>query len=170
MTRQNTDTALEEHFRLYQELLSEQAWYSAAVSLAEIFHASARLSAGPRAAWNSRLEQELSEEFLREVRSGLEQSIQRIRRILSVGSEWTGEEILLLMLMRVNIELLSEFPGKAVAVESLKHLDQIDDQLSALAESKNHVHHFNWSLERMKKTALFDVEPVWLSLIHRERS
>lgn len=171
MTRRpGHDIALEEHFRSYQELLFARAWYSAAVCLAEIFHASARLPDKQRAAWISRLEQELTEEFLREVRSGLEQSIQSIRRILSVGSRWTGEEILLLMQMRINIKLLSDFLGSAAAVESMAHLKQIDDQLSTLAESKNHADHFRWGLQRMKKTAIFDVEPVWLSLIHKDRS
>ena len=162
--------ALEKHFRSYQELLLERAWYSAAVSLAEIFHASARLPAEQRAAWRFRITEELTEQFLQEVRIGLEQDIQRIRRILSVGSEWTGEEILLLIQMRINIELLFDFLGSFAAVESLVHLKQIDDQLSSLAKSKNHSDHFRWALQRMKKTALFDIERVWLLLVHGEQS
>ena len=166
MTHPHPGIVLEKHFGSYQELLLEQAWYSAAVSLAEIFHASARLPAEQRAAWQSRSKEELTEKFLQEVRKGLEQNIQRIRRILSVGSEWTGEEILLLMQMRINIELLSDFLGSAIAVPSLVHLKHIDDQLSTLAKSRNHSDHFEWALMRIKKTAVFDVEYLWLSLIH----
>jgi hypothetical protein len=166
MTRPSPGIVLEKHFRSYQELLLEQAWYSAAVSLAEIFHASAALPAAQRAPWQSRIKEELSEKFLQEVRMGLEQNIQRIRRILSVGSEWTGEEILLLIQMRINIELLLDFLGNAVAVESLVHLKHIDDQLSTLEKSSNHADHFRWALRRMKRTAVFDIEYVWQSLIH----
>lgn len=170
MTHPHTGIALEKHFRTYQELLLEKAWYSGAVCLAEIFQASARLSAEQRAVWQSRIKEEMTEQFFLEVRIGLEQNIQRIRRILSVGSEWTGEEILLLMQMRINIELLFDFLGSAAAVESLVHLKQIDDQLSTLAKSKNHTDHFRWALHRMKKTAVFDIERVWISLVHGEQS
>src|SRR5690349_5806069 len=96
----------EKEFYLYQEHLRESAWYSAAVVLAEIFHASATLRGEQRAAWQSRIDAELTERFLGEVRKGKEEQVQRIRRILSVGSEWTAEEVLLLMMMRVNVKLL----------------------------------------------------------------
>ena len=165
MTRSGHDNALEERFHSYQRFLFEGAWYSAAVKLAEIFHASAMLSDRHRVAWNRRLRKELTEKFLREVRSGQEHNIQRIHRILSVGSEWTGEEILLLMQERINVRLLADFLGNAVDVDSVKHLSQVDAQLSSLAESKNHAKHFRWGLQRIKKTSLSDIEPVWLSLL-----
>ncbi|HKY27416.1 MAG TPA: hypothetical protein VJM12_05665 [Pyrinomonadaceae bacterium] len=155
---------------MYQEHLLEGAWYSAAVALAEIFHASARLPAEQRAAWRSRVNKDLTGQFLREVRNGQEEKIHRIRRILSVGSEWTGEEILLLMLMRIDVKLLSDFLGSGVEVESQVHLKDIDLQLSTLAKSKNHAHHFRWALQRMKNNAPYDVESVWLSLIDRDQT
>jgi hypothetical protein len=170
MTHPHAGIALENHFRYYQELLLQRAWYSAAVSLAEISYASARLPAEQRAAWQCRIKEELTEQFLQEVRIGLEHNIQRIHRILSVGSEWTGEEILLLMQMRINIELLFDFLGSAAAVEALVHLKQIDAQLSTLAKSRNHTDHFSWALKRMKKTAVFDIERVWIFLVHGKQS
>ncbi|HEU4508095.1 MAG TPA: hypothetical protein VFR78_07660 [Pyrinomonadaceae bacterium] len=162
MTLPDRGIALEKHFRSYQELKLEQAWYSAAVCLAEIFHASATLPAKERAAWESRLKGELNEKLLHEVRIGLEQNINRIRRILSVGSEWTGEEILLVMQMRINIQLLSDFVGSAAAVEELVYLKQIDAQLSTVAKSGNHTDHFRWAQTRIKKTAVFDIERLWI--------
>ena len=170
MTRAHHEIALEKHFRWYQELLLEGALYSAAVALVEIFYGSAGLPGKQRAAWQSRIKKELTEKLLQAVRIGREQDIQRIRRILSVGSEWTGEEILLLMLKRINIELFFDFLGSDAAVPSLVHLKQIDDQLSTLAKSKNHSRHFRWSLMRMKETAVFDVEPIWLSLFQGEQT
>lgn len=152
------------------EHLREGAWYSAAVALAEIFHASVRLSGKQRAAWQSRVNEELNEELLSEARKGQEQQIERIRRILSVGSEWTAEEVLLLMLLRVNIKLFSDFLGSSVQVESMVHLADIDDQLATLAKSKHHADHFRWALQRMQKTAPFDVESVWRSLLNRDQS
>lgn len=84
--------ALEEHFRLYQERLLEGAWYSGAVCLAEIYHASASLPAEQRAAWQSRIKEELTEKLLQEVRIGLEQDIQRIRPHIVSGErvDWRG--------------------------------------------------------------------------------
>jgi hypothetical protein len=145
--------------------LLQGAWYGAAVSLAEISYARARLPAEQRAAWQLRIKGELTEQFLQEVRIGLEQNIERIRRILSVGSEWTAGEILLLMEERINIELLFDFLGSAAAVEALVHLKQIDAELSSLAKSRNHNDHFSWALKQMKKTAVFDVERVWTFLV-----
>ena len=162
MTHPHREIALEKHFRSYQELLLERAWYSAAVCLAEIFHASATLPAKQRAAWESRIKGELNEKLLQEVRIGLEQNIHRIRRILAVGSEWTGEEILLVMQMRINIQLLFDFVGSAAAVEASVYLKQIDAQLSTLAKSRNHADHFRWALNQMKKTAVFDIERLWM--------
>lgn len=171
-----TNSALERHFQLYQEQLLKQAWYSAAVTLAEIYHASARLPAKQRAAWRSRVNKDLDERFLRdvkilgEVRKGRDHEIRRIHRVLSVGSEWTGEEILLVILMRINAKLLSDFIGSAVDVESQVYLEDIDVQLSTLAKSKNHAHHVRWALQRMKYTAPNDVESVWLSLINQAQT
>ena len=165
MIHPNTDNALEERLHLYQDHLEEGAWYSAAVALAEIFHASAKLPAGQRAAWRSRVNGELTEQLLQEVRKGQEESIQRIRRILSVGSEWTGEEVLLLMQMRINVKLLSDFIGQGIDVEALVHLDDIDEHLSTLAKSKHHAEHFRWALQRINNNTPYDVESVWLSLI-----
>lgn len=171
----HTNSALEKHFQLYQEQLLKQAWYSAAVTLAEIFHASARLPAEQRAAWRSRVNKDLNERFLlevilRKVRKGREYEIRRIHRILSVGSEWTGEEILLVMLMRINVKLLSDFLGSGVDVESQVHLKDIDVHLSTLAKTKNHAHHFRCALQRMKNNVPYDVESVWLSLINRDQT
>ncbi|HEU4713246.1 MAG TPA: hypothetical protein VFS76_16860 [Pyrinomonadaceae bacterium] len=55
------------------------------------------------------------------------------------------------MMMRVNIRLLSDFLGSRVHVESMAHLEDIDDQLATLAKSKDHADHFRWALQRMKK-------------------
>ena len=59
--------------------------------------------------------------------------------------------------------------GVHIFLHSIR-LKQIDDQLSTLAKSKNHTDHFRWALQRMKKTAVFDIERVWLSLVHGEQS
>jgi len=72
--------------------------------------------------------------------------------------------------MRVDVKLLSDFLGSGVDVESQVYLKDIDVQLSSLARSKNHAHHFTWALQRMKKTAPNDVESVWLSLINRDQT
>ena len=161
---------LENHFRLYQRHLREEAWYSAAVALAEIFQATASLPAEQRTEWQSRLNEELTDTFVQEVRIGQDQTIKRIHRVLSVGSEWTGEEILLVMLYRIDVEIIFDFLGSAAAVESMVHLKHIDDQLSTLEKSKNHAPSFRWSLQRMKKVAVFDVERVWVALMHGNQS
>jgi len=52
--------------------------------------------------------------------------------------------------------------GSAAAVEALVYLKQIDAQLSTLAKSRNHTDYFRWALKRMKKTAVFDIERLWI--------
>jgi len=166
MTHPDRENPLEERFQSYQTLKRKGDLYSAAVYLAETSHASARLPVAQRAAWNSRIEkEELSEEFLREARSGLKQSIERVHRILSIGTEWTGEEILLVMQLRIEIKLLSDFLVTEVVGESLKQLEQIDAQLAILEKSEDHSRHFTWGLRQMKKHWMSDIEPVWRSLI-----
>jgi hypothetical protein len=171
MTYSDREIALEERFDLYRYHMRERAWYGAAVYLAEILHVSASLPVPQHAAWKSRIEkEELSEEFLQAVRSGLKQSIQRTHRILSIGTEWTGEEIMLVMQLRIEIKLVSDFLGNGVAVESTRHLKQIDDDLASLEKSKTHSSHFKWGLNQMKKHWMSDIELVWRSLIPPEQS
>ena len=171
MTYSELHAALEKHFRLYREHVLEKSWYSAAVCLAEIFNGCASLPIAQRASWNARIENEnLSEEILCEVRAGLDQNIQRMQRILSIGSEWTGEEVLLLVLMRTNIELLSAFLGGQVAVESMVHLKAIDEQLLSLSKSTAHRPHFTWAVSRIKRNSGFPIETNFLSLVAKDQS
>jgi hypothetical protein len=162
---------LEERFDLYRSHLRERAWYIAATYLAEISYRSASLRGAQRAAWNSRIEkEELLEEFLREVRLGLGKSIKRIYRVLSIGTEWTGEEILLVMTLRIEIKLVSNFLENAIPVELLGHLKQIDEQLAFLEQSENHSRHFECGLRQMKKHWMSDIESIWRSLIAADQS
>lgn len=168
MTRTERENGLEESFDFYQKLKRERVWYNAAVYLAEIVHVSASLPVGQQKAWKSRIEkEELSETFLQEVSGGVKQNIQRIHRILSIGTEWTGEEILLVMQLRIEIKLVLDFLEDRVAVadESVRQLKQIDDDLATLEKSKGHSREFQWSLQQMKKHWMSDIELVWRSLI-----
>jgi hypothetical protein len=74
------------------------------------------------------------------------------------------------MQLRIEIKLVSDFLGNGVAVESTRHLKQIDDDLASLEKSKTHSSHFKWGLNQMKKHWMSDIELVWRSLIPPEQS
>ncbi|HEX5888926.1 MAG TPA: hypothetical protein VFY61_09490, partial [Pyrinomonadaceae bacterium] len=104
------------------------------------------------------------------VRNGLRKSIERTHRILSIGSVWTGEEIMLVMTLRIEIKLVSDFLGTGVAPELVGRLKQIDEKLATLEKSKEHSGHFIWGLRQMKKHWMSDIEFVWRSLIPADQS
>ena len=170
MTNSKVQNALEKRFRSYNNYVLEKIWYSAAVCLAEIFNACASLPVNQRAAWNARINNEnLSEEILHEIRAGLDHDIQRMRRILSIGTVWTGEEVLLLVLLRTNVDLLSAYLGSRVAVESMVHLEAIDEQLLSLSKSTGHRPDFIWAVSRIRRSSGFPIETNILTLLANDQ-
>lgn len=165
MTSTDPELALETRFDLYRWYKSERGWYAAGVQLAEILHLSASLPVAQQAAWKTRIDQEeLAEAFLCEVRHGLRKTIERTHRILAIGTEWTSDEIFLVMNLRMEIKLVSDFLGNGIVAESAGLLRYIDDLLASLEKSPDHYLHFQRGLRQLKKRWLPDSELIWRSI------
>jgi hypothetical protein len=168
MTQSDHEIALEKRFDSYRQCKRERAWYAAGVQLAEILHLSASLPFAQQAAWKTRVEnEELTQEFLREIRHGLRKKIERTHRILAIGTEWSADEVFLVMNLRVEIKLVSDFLEDGVEPEMLGQLRYIDDQLASLETSHDHSLHFQRGFRQLKKH-WFDIEPIWSSIFTSE--
>jgi hypothetical protein len=138
---------LDERFCWYKKLSDEAAWYSAFECLAEIFHCISKLPKDEQDAWTTRIQNEpLSDLALQEVKSGSRKDVQRIRRILSIGSRWNAEEILLIVQTRIELDLVFDFLNHLLSAESKVALDDIDEAIVALAKSKEHQRDLNGPL------------------------
>lgn len=160
---------LDETFCSYKNLSDEAAWYSAIQRLAEIFHCVSKLPKDEQVEWTIRIQNErLSDLALQEAKSGWRKDVQRIRRILSIGSRWNAEEILLIVQTRIELDLMFDFLTHRRSAESNVGLDDIDEAIVALSKSKEHQGDFKWAVGVMQKNWGLPIESRWLTELHQD--
>ena len=155
---------LQERFRFSNELLQAGEYHSALNYLAEIFHCLSALDEESQRQWTASLMSEkLSPEMLNAGVEGIEQEAQIIRRILSVGTVWNGEEILLVLTKRIQIDLLLDFLTEFCSYDRTVSIDDIDERLNSIAQSKENKHSFEESRNLMKENWGLPINSKWLS-------
>jgi hypothetical protein len=144
------ELVLTERWADYQRLRAAGAAYAALVRLGEIDnilnqnegHDPAvqkwKLSVGQAQIPDAMREAAIAEAF---------KSVSRLRRMLSIGTTFVYEELMLAITIRVELELLSRFLAQRGTAPDF-HLLAIDDELRRVA-----VHHENASAFRSAQTA-----------------
>jgi hypothetical protein len=156
-------------FREYEYLWQAGEYYGAAKRLAELSHCVSGLNADARNDWSERIKF-FASSMLKErswaLEDGLVGDAERIRRILSIGSRWNGEEILLVLGMRIEIDLMLSFlrEHRPHHASPPLPLEYIDERLIELGKSKEHGPHFRWAIEMMKKNWGLPIDSRWLRL------
>ncbi|MGH9874725.1 MAG: hypothetical protein ACRD9S_19905 [Pyrinomonadaceae bacterium] len=159
----NLAKELDERFRRYKELAAKGTWKSAVIALAEIFHCASKLPKAQGAEWVARVsDEQLSDDAMEQAEAGIKEKIQRLRRILSIGNRWTGEEILLVVQTRIEIELLTTYLSEKCPTKPSPSLDDIDEDIVALSKSKEHQYDFKWAVGMMKKNWGLPIDSRWL--------
>lgn len=101
---------LEKKWKEYENLFARGEIYGAFLRLAAISASLDGLEPGLRAEFKKRCENApLSSRMLDSITTGIQTDRQRIRRILSIGKTWTGEELVLVITMKVEIDSATSF-------------------------------------------------------------
>jgi hypothetical protein len=101
---------LENLWSEYQNLLTAGESYSAFVRVGEIYASLDGLQPDLRAEFKRRCETaSVSSETLKSILAGVEGNRYRIRRILSIGNSWNDDELLLVIVLKVQIDSLTSF-------------------------------------------------------------
>jgi hypothetical protein len=157
---------LQESFRFANELFKAGAYHSALNSLAEIFHCLPILDSSTRRRWENRLRsQKLSVETLNAGFVGIEEEVRIIRRILSIGTVWNGDEILLVLMKRIEIDLLLTFLTEFCSYHEAVSLDYIDERIKSIAETKENKHTFEEAKGLMRKNWGLPINSKWLRTV-----
>ena len=158
-----------ERFREYEYLWPAGEYYGAAKRLAELSHCLSGLSDDARNDWSERIKffaSPMPEGAITVLENGLVGDAERIRRILSIGSRWNEDEVLLVLGMRIEIDLMLSFLSEYCSynVTAPLPIEYIDERLVELAKSKEHKRHFRWAIDMMKKNWGLPIDSKWLRL------
>ena len=161
--RDNFKANLSERFIEYQYFFSERAYYPALKRLAQIYHCLPKMDKAERVKWEARLgEATVTREFIAAAKTGMAEELSQIRQILSVGSTWNDDEILLILTMRIQIDLALSF----VAEHSLRKVtivtDDIDESIKRIAVSKENARAFDMAVALIKKNWGLPITSRWL--------
>lgn len=139
--------------------------HAAATRLAEIVHCLPMLRKASRQKWTERLQIEtLPDDFIQAIKVGLENDVQRIRRVLSIGTTWNGEEILLVLTLRIQVDLGVAFLNDWCSVEVKTNTADIDECIVRLSKTREHKRHFAESIGLMKKNWGLPINSRWFDL------
>lgn len=140
--------------------------YSAVASLAEIHHCLPRLNRRDASRWRSTVKEALNSlGRVESVNSALSENAERMRRVLSVGSSFGVEEIILLLTLRIESHLVEQFLYESEGIASIVRWDDIDARLSSLAKSKEHRQLFRASQDQVQRNWGIPLVSKWLEPI-----
>lgn len=161
----NVEKRLDENLREYKHLSQAREYYGAVIRLAEIFACLPKLDKELNLIWMNILRNEqLPDEVIQAVEAGIEKNAQRIRRILSIGSEWNDDEILLVILTRIDIEMLLSFLKENYSREINIPLDDIDSKIEWLSKSKQNERAYKMAIAQMRKNWDLPIDSKWLKV------
>jgi hypothetical protein len=159
----NLEERLEEFFQWYKSLLQGGEYYGAVKRLAEIAHCLPRLHKAAQMSWKDRLRKEpLPEDVIQIVKTGIEKDIQQVKRILSVGTKWTVEEIALVISNRIDVDLVSFFLNEYCFLNLTIRLEDVDKAILRLAETKENNYDFRIAVSVLKKNWGLPIDNHWL--------
>ena len=137
---------------------------SAFVKLAEITHCLnyATLPQELTRKWNATIQNvSITDEDIRSVRTAVVQNIQRMQRIVNVGTRFIYEESLLLITIRVELELLSAFLAER-GIAMTMDFAALDDALLAIATSSANARDFRSAQTAAKQNWGIPLHTRWL--------
>jgi hypothetical protein len=148
----------------YVRLLKGRETYSAIARLAEISNVLRGDHVGKREAekWRAQLsEAEISTQMLGDVVQGLSAAATRLDRILGVGINFTGEELLLVLTIRVEASLVFEFLRDRGSIFDFD-FSRIDEEMTRVAQSRENAETFRREVLRARNNWGIPIQSEWL--------
>ena len=157
IVKSDLETTFDERFKEYAYLWQVGEYYGAAKRLAELSHCLPNLdNEKTRKKWQDQIQSigaVIPNEIVIALEDGVGKDAERISRILSVGTRWEIEEILLILGVRIEIDLMLAFLKEHCShtVTITLYLEYIDTEIERLAQSKEHGGLVGGSISMMKK-------------------
>lgn len=160
------EAQLDERFEWYLSLQQTGVHYSALKRIAEIFNCLPKLAGEQQKRWIERVSREmLLHDVVKATEDGIENDAQRIRRILSFGTKWNSDELLLVVQLKIEIEmviaLLNHYSQTVVSIASYK---DIDEDIVEIANSKENARAFDMAVSLMRRNWGLPLSSRWLGL------
>ena len=143
-----TENLLQNRWTEYQRLLEVRASYAPLVRLAEIDNVLSQEGVPWSIShkWGLIVQEEtIPDEMYRRALAEAEQNVSRLKRMLSAGTNFTYEEMVLAITLRVELQLLAEFLLKRrgaieftpdLADEDLREVSEYSQNVSAFRSAK----------------------------------
>lgn len=155
---------LEERWAESLRLYREGAVYSAFARLGEIYDCLKHeiLSEEHARKWSATIQNVLiTDADLQSIRTEAVWHVERLRRVLGVGSKYTYEEILWAITIRVELELVSQLLAER-GIDELARATSVDNDLLAVAMSPVNASAFRRAQAAAKKNWGIPVHSRWL--------
>ena len=164
MKNPELEEAFNQSFLEYSYLMQGGAYFGAVSKLAEMENCLPLLSKGLQAKWREQISKEiLSEDVIRELKVEIEKAVEKIKRILSFGTKWQYEELLLVWTIRIQIEMLLRFLSERHwLTERNFSLEDIDEAMLEVAKSKINKQNLQIATNLMKKNWGLPINSRWL--------
>jgi hypothetical protein len=159
------DNALAERWAEYERLRDGGEPYSAAIRLAELENCLQyqRIQKPVRHKWEAKVCEAESEQDVGRVLAGAVAAMDRLHRMLSIGTDYVYEELMLLITIRVELDLLFEFLAKRGAIDAIaSRLGVLDEELLEIAHSEKHRTPFSKAQAGARGSWGIPLETRWL--------
>jgi hypothetical protein len=158
---------LEARWDQYQHYLAGGASYSALVTLGEIANIlrNGLISGAAAAKWRRTLDEtSIPLDICAQAVAKAKSDIARLRRILSVGTKFLFEEDVLLVTMRVELEIFSDFMReRGTAIEF--DLESVDCDLRHVARSRENAKEFRSAQAACGRNWGLPLRSAWLNSV-----
>ena len=165
MKNENLEEAFNDGFLRYSNLIQlGDASFGAVSELATLEHCLPQLSRELQAKWRERISKEvLSEDVIRELKVETEKAIEKIRRILSIGTRWDPDELLLVWTYRIQIEMVVRFLSeRRQLTEHDFFLEDVDEDMLRVAKSKTNKQGVQRAIGLIKRNWGLPISSRWL--------
>lgn len=160
----NLEEGLNDRFSEYLRLIPIAEPYLAIANLVQIHHCLSAMDAHSRTKWDERLNQlQLTEEVLKAAELGVDRDVKYIERVLSIGTIWNDDEILLVLQQRIFVDLFLDFYRYRFNREIPLDLDRADRLIKSVARTPENKRSYEIAIRLMKKNWGLPIRSKWLN-------
>ncbi len=147
----------------YNELIAVQEHYAAASRLAQIFHCLKNTNQNFKDKWFEKLANiSFSDAAVKAIKTRINKGAQRIKHVLSIGSTWNDDEVLMILQQRIFIDLFDEFFRELYKIDLQLPCEEIDDLIISTAKTQGNKQAFLSAIRLMQKNWGLPIESKWL--------
>jgi len=159
-----TESEINEHLNQYRASIQNDNYRSAIYHLAILLYCMPYLELQEQGRLERQLKQiEITDDLIKAAKEEIEKLAASINQIISIGSKWNEDEIMILLQRRIDIDVLLYFLEK-YGEESQTDLSQIDELFDMIAVSPQNRRNFEIAIRQMKRNSDTQCYTKWLDV------